>query len=81
MKNKYKATGFTRFLIFLIFFTPIAYIGASYYNGEDGIANIKKILNLDQSKEDMIRSKQEQIKSYQLKINELESEIKVLQEN
>ena len=43
MRKKYKLTGFSRLLIFLIFFTPLAYIGASYYNGEDGIAKIKAL--------------------------------------
>lgn len=47
MRKKYKITGFARFLIFMIFFAPLAYIGASYYNGEDGIANIKKLIGLD----------------------------------
>ena len=47
MRKKYKITGFARFRIFMIFFAPLAYIGASYYNGEDGIANIKKLIGLD----------------------------------
>ena len=47
MRKKYKITGFARFLIFMVFFAPLEYIGASYYNGEDGIANIKKLIGLD----------------------------------
>ena len=42
-----KLTGFARFLIVMVFAAPLAYIGASYYNGEDGIENIKKLLGLD----------------------------------
>ncbi len=42
-----KLTGFARFMIVMIFAAPLAYIGASYYNGQDGIENIKKLLGLD----------------------------------
>ncbi len=45
-----RVTGFTRFFIVMLFVAPLAYIGASYYNGEDGIANIKQLLKLDNSK-------------------------------
>ena len=36
-----KLTGFSRLLLFLLIFLPLAYIGASYYNGEDPIGKIK----------------------------------------
>lgn len=38
-----KVTGFTRFLIVMIFVAPLAYVGASYYNGQDGIQNLKNL--------------------------------------
>ena len=38
-----RLTGFSRLLIFLIIFLPLAYFGASYYNGEDPIARIKSM--------------------------------------
>lgn len=44
-----KLTGFSRLLIFLLFFVPIAYVGASYFNGEDPIANIKGYLGMDEA--------------------------------
>jgi len=44
MRSKYKMTGFARFLIFLMIFTPMAYIGASYYNGEDGLEKVKTFI-------------------------------------
>lgn len=78
MNKKYKATGFTRLLMFLIFFAPIAYIGASYYNGEDGIANIKSTLGLDQSVEHKIESREKQIQAYENKIIVLKEEIETL---
>ncbi len=46
-KSKYKITGFARFLIFMLFFAPLAYIGVSYYQGEDGIQNFKNLIGYD----------------------------------
>lgn len=36
-------TGCAKFFIFLIIAVPLAYIGASYYNGVDPFAKIKEI--------------------------------------
>lgn len=41
MSKRMRTTPFARFFIVMLFLAPIAYIGASYYNGEDGIGNIK----------------------------------------
>ena len=49
MQRKFKVTGFARFFFVMIIVAPLAYIGASYYNGEDGIANIKRILGIEKS--------------------------------
>lgn len=46
---KTKLTGFSRLLLFMLFFVPIAYVGASYYNGEDPIANIKGMLGMEET--------------------------------
>lgn len=46
---KTQMTGFSRLLLFLFIFLPLAYIGASYYNGEDPIANIKNMLGMHES--------------------------------
>src|SRR5690606_10279304 len=43
MATRLKTTAFTRFLLMLIIVGPLAYIGASYYNGQDPIANLKKL--------------------------------------
>lgn len=40
-----KATPFARLLLFLIIFLPLAYLGAAYLNGEDGIANIRRLIS------------------------------------
>lgn len=44
-RRKYKLTGFARFFIVMLFLAPIAYIAASYINGEDGIANIRQLFS------------------------------------
>jgi cell division protein FtsB len=43
MSTKYKTTGCAKFFLILVILAPLAYIGASYYNGQDGIENIKGI--------------------------------------
>lgn len=48
MARKYKATGCAKFALVIIILAPLAYIGASYYNGEDGIQNIKDLLGIGQ---------------------------------
>lgn len=45
MAKRVRMTGFSRFILMMIIVAPLAYIGASYYNGEDGIENIKRIIN------------------------------------
>lgn len=42
-RKKFKMTGFARFFIVLLILAPLAYIGASYYNNEDGIENFKNL--------------------------------------
>ena len=81
MRKKYKITGFARFLIFLILFAPLAYIGASYYNNEDGIANIKNVLGIEKSSEQSIHEKEAKIKELEQKISVLNSEIDHLKSN
>jgi hypothetical protein len=48
--RKLKLTGFARFFIVMLFLVPIAYLGAAYYNGQDGIQNIKNLFGIDQKK-------------------------------
>ena len=45
-RKRRKLTPFARLFIFLIFLAPIAYVGASYYKGQDGIQNIKNLVGL-----------------------------------
>lgn len=43
--KKFKLTGFARFFIAMVILAPMAYIGASYYNGQDGIENLKNLFS------------------------------------
>lgn len=45
MSGKYKTTGCAKFFLVLIILAPIAYLGASYFNGEDGIGKIKEVFS------------------------------------
>jgi len=40
-------TPFARLLIFMIIFLPLAYLAAAYINGEDGIANLKRMIGME----------------------------------
>lgn len=46
MARKLKSTPFARFLLVMIILAPLAYMGASYYNGEDGLQNLKNLLGI-----------------------------------
>ena len=41
---RFKVTGFTRFILIMIILVPLAYVIASYYNGKDGIEELKKLV-------------------------------------
>lgn len=41
---RFKVTGFTRFLLIMVILVPMAFIIASYYNGKDGIEELKKLI-------------------------------------
>jgi len=81
MKKKYKLTGFARLLIFLVFFTPLAYIGASYYNGEDGIAKIKALFEGKENNtiEAQIEAKNAEIDELTKRIEGLQRDVKRLE--
>lgn len=46
MARKPKLTGFARFLIIMVFLAPLAFVGASYYNGQDGLENLKDVIGI-----------------------------------
>jgi len=44
MAKKYKLTGCAKFFVFFLFAAPIAYVGASYYNGQDPVHQVKEFI-------------------------------------
>lgn len=52
-KSRFRVTGFARFVLMLIIVTPLAYLGASYINGEDGIENLKNLFKGEQTTEEV----------------------------
>ena len=49
MARRVKMTGFARFVIVMMLLAPLAFIGASYYNGQDGIQNFKNLIGIESS--------------------------------
>ena len=43
MARRVRLTVFSRFLLVMIILVPLAYLGASYFNGQDGVENIKSL--------------------------------------
>ena len=75
---KRKMTPFARFLIVMIFVVPLAYFGASWYNGEYPL-NVRLYLGLDtpqKSEEVSVKAdEKESEKNLQLRIEELEKKL------
>ena len=45
-------TGCARFFLVILILAPLAYLGAAYYNGQDGIQNIKNLLGIGHKSND-----------------------------
>lgn len=85
MRKKYKLTVFARFIIFMAVFTPVAFIGVKYYQGEDGIQKIKELINVDRFKgtseaslPDVNESDILQLKDQEIRL--LKEEIRILEQ-
>ncbi len=65
----------------MIFFAPVAYIGANYYNGEDGIAKIKALFDKNQGStiEAQIEAKNVEIDRLTKQIESLKKDVKRLE--
>jgi cell division protein FtsB len=50
-KKNLSLTPFARLFLVLLIAGPLSYLGASYYNGEDGIQNIKDMVGIGQESE------------------------------
>lgn len=49
MARRIKLTAFTRFLLVMIILVPLAFVGASLYNGKDPIVEAKKLLGMEET--------------------------------
>lgn len=79
-KRPVRVTGFTRFFLVMLLVAPLAYIGANYYNGQDGIGKIKELFHLDNSE---MPTKKEQVleNSEVVKVNNSSTTSDLEQEN
>jgi len=87
MATRTKMTPFARLLLVILIVAPIAFVGASYYNGEDPIANIKSMVGIEEtasSAPDQLQtmSKPElidKIESLEMRIDQLEQKLENLE--
>lgn len=54
MATNYKITGFAKFIIFILIVAPLAYIGASYYYGQDPFEKIKSLEIFNNQNKEMV---------------------------
>ena len=92
MAKRLKMTGFARFIIVMIILAPLAFIGASLYNGEDPVekfneiigetGKVTQVVQQDQQTPEQDRadvtSVSEQIKQLEQRIEQLENDNKEL---
>ena len=57
--KKHRVTGCARLFLVLLIIAPLAYLGASYYNGQNGIQNIKNLLGIGEHKSATIEGRQD----------------------
>ena len=57
MARKLKLTGLARFIIVMAILAPLAFVGASYYNGQDGIQNLKELIGIEEGTSTTVISK------------------------
>jgi hypothetical protein len=86
MKQRYRLTGFARFVIFMLFFVPFAYVGLTLTGGEsalaekikglkDKIMTPKKEIVVESSDKDcdeIIKLKEKEIELLRARIKKLE---------
>lgn len=81
-------TGCARFIIVLAILAPLAFLGASYYNGSDGIQSIKDLFSSTKdrvkgssksSNMDDVKDIQEELDYYKSRNDRLEKDIEQLE--
>lgn len=79
--KKHKMTGCARLFFALLIIAPLAYLGASYYNGQNGIQNIKNFLGIGEHKSAAIEGRQDDnTKDLQEDISDKDREIDKLKD-
>jgi len=78
MSRKPRITGFARFLIALVVIAPLAYLGASYANGEDGVENIKEMIGIGDGSSSTTSPRTSSSDDQAEEVADLEKEIKRL---
>lgn len=82
MARRLKSTPFARFLVAMLFIIPLAYIGASYYNGQDPIQTIKNKLNIESSSDESgstVSDRSDDVYDLRKEIDDLKERIKELE--
>ncbi len=88
MAARTKMTPFARLLMVIVIVAPLAFLGASYYNGEDPLQNIRnafsgepeKVITIDGSLEAMSKGDLiNKIELLEMRISQLEQKIKILE--
>jgi len=80
MKNKYKITGFARFIIFFLIFTPIVLIGVRFYKTGELPSSVYDIFQLEEPTiSEKISDLEKEINSLELKLERKRSELQELQ--
>jgi cell division protein FtsB len=76
-RRKYKMTGCAKFFLILVILAPIAYVGASYFNGQDGIQNLKNLLGFSNAADVPASTDDQEGEVYQLNrdINRLQKDV------
>lgn len=77
-KTKYKSTGFTRFLLFLLWFAPLSYAGLMIYEGKNPIHEAKAFINKFTANDETVvdpNQSQASSKDLELQIKSLEQEL------
>lgn len=65
-----RTTGFARFFFIMLLVAPLAYIGASYYNGQDGIQNLKNLLGINSSTASELKADSPKAEGDAIRVNE-----------
>ena len=83
MAKRLKMTGFARFFLVMIILAPLAFIGASIYNGEDPTEKLNELLGKKEATTEYVQPEQEaeattslsdQIEALEARIEKLESD-------